>query len=230
VAWIDCLATGAEMGRSLVMTGEHATRAELGARPVLPPARRKRSVPVDLPGLALNRYTVKAFNALYWQAGLRRAGEELVDWESYFYPLDSILGWNRIYGRRGFLQFQCVLPDAAARAGMGALLGAISASGQGSFLAVLKRLGAEGGGLSFPMPGHTLALDFPATRRVQALFDRLERIVIDHGGRFYLAKDARLSAATLRRADARVEGFAAERRTAGLEQRFASVQSERLGL
>lgn len=230
VAWIDCLATGDALGRSLVMTGEHATRAELGARPVLPPVRRKRAIPVDLPGFALNRHTVKAFNALYWQAGLRREGTQMVDWDSYFYPLDSILGWNRIYGRKGFLQFQCVLPDDSARRGMEALLQAISASGQGSFLAVLKRLGAEGGGLSFPMPGHTLALDFPATHRVEALFDRLERIVIDHGGRFYLAKDARLSAATLRRSDKRVEGFADGRRAAGLDRRFASMQSERLGL
>jgi decaprenylphospho-beta-D-ribofuranose 2-oxidase len=230
VAWIDCLATGDALGRSLVMTGEHATRAELGARPVLPPVRRKRAIPVDLPGFALNRHTVKAFNALYWQAGLRREGTQMVDWDSYFYPLDSILGWNRIYGRKGFLQFQCVLPDDSARRGMEALLQAISASGQGSFLAVLKRLGAEGGGLSFPMPGHTLALDFPATQRVEALFDRLERIVIDHGGRFYLAKDARLSAATLRRSDKRVDGFADGRRAAGLDRRFASMQSDRLGL
>lgn len=230
VAWIDCLATGDALGRSLVMTGEHATRAELGARPILPPMRRKRAIPVDLPGFALNRHTVKAFNALYWQAGLRREGTQMVDWDSYFYPLDAILGWNRIYGRKGFLQFQCVLPDESARRGMEALLREISASGSGSFLAVLKRLGAEGGGLSFPMPGHTLALDFPATQRTQALFDRLERIVIDHGGRFYLAKDARLSAATLRRSDKRVDGFAVWRRAAGLDRRIASMQSDRLGL
>lgn len=230
VAWIDCLATGEEMGRSLVMTGEHARRDELGRHPALPRARGKKAVPFDLPGLALNRYTVRAFNALYWQAGLRKQGTQLVDWDSYFYPLDAVLGWNRIYGRKGFLQFQCVLPDATARAGMTALLQAISASGQGSFLAVLKRLGAEGTGISFPQPGHTLALDFPATARAQALFDRLEAITLDHGGRFYLAKDARLSARILRAADNRIAPFAAARQAEGEAGHFASMQSDRLQL
>jgi decaprenylphospho-beta-D-ribofuranose 2-oxidase len=230
VAWIDCLATGEEMGRSLVMTGEHAQRDELGRHPVLPRARGKKAVPFDLPGLALNRYSVRAFNALYWQAGLRKQGTQLVDWDSYFYPLDAILGWNRIYGRKGFLQFQCVLPDATARAGMTALLQAISASGQGSFLAVLKRLGAEGTGISFPQPGHTLALDFPATNRAQALFDRLEAITLDHGGRFYLAKDARLSARILRATDGRIAPFAAARQAEGEAGHFASMQSDRLQL
>lgn len=230
VAWIDCLATGDAMGRSLVMTGEHALRDELGRHPPLPRARGKKSVPFDLPGLALNRYSVRAFNALYWQAGLRRQGTQLVDWDSYFYPLDAILGWNRIYGRKGFLQFQCVLPDATARAGMTALLQAISTSGQGSFLAVLKRLGAEGTGISFPQPGNTLALDFPATARAQALFNRLEAITLDHGGRFYLAKDARLSARVLRAADARIAPFAAARQAEGEAGHFASMQSDRLQL
>jgi FAD/FMN-containing dehydrogenase len=230
VAWIDCLATGDAMGRSLVMTGEHASRSELGRHPVLPKPRGKKSVPIDLPGFALTSFTVRAFNALYWQAGLRQQGTRMVDWDSYFYPLDAILGWNRIYGRKGFLQFQCVLPDAAARAGMTALLTAISASGQGSFLAVLKRLGAEGTGISFPQPGHTLALDFPATSRAHALIDRLEAITIDHGGRFYLAKDARLSARILRAADPRIEPFAAQRRTTDEARHFASTQSDRLQL
>jgi hypothetical protein len=113
---------------------------------------------------------------------------------------------------------------------MTALLTAISASGQGSFLAVLKRLGAEGTGISFPQPGHTLALDFPATSRAHALIDRLEAITIDHGGRFYLAKDARLSARILRAADPRIEPFAAQRRTTDEARHFASTQSDRLQL
>ena len=113
---------------------------------------------------------------------------------------------------------------------MASLLRAISASGQGSFLAVLKRMGAAGGGLSFPMPGHTLALDFPATPRAQALFDRLEAITLDHGGRFYLAKDARLSAGIFRAADPRAADFARFRAGAGLTAQFASAQSARLEL
>lgn len=232
VAWIDNLAGGARLGRSIVMLGRHAARAEvLTDRPPFPaPSKRRLSVPVDLPGLALNRLTVRAFNALYYWSQARKAGEGLVDWESYFYPLDAILGWNRIYGRKGFVQFQCALPLDRSEAGLRALLTATSEAGAGSFLAVLKRFGAEERRISFPMEGYTLALDFPANRRVFALLDRLDRIALDHGGRFYLAKDARMSAQTLRAADPRAEGFAALRDASGWRAAFRSLQSERLTL
>lgn len=234
VAWIDCLAKGEALGRSLVMLGEHAARSDLTAqraRTPFPGTRRARlSLPLDLPGLALNRVTVGAFNALYWQAGLRRAGGQLVDWDSYFYPLDRIGGWNRIYGRKGLVQFQCVLPPDAAAAGLAALLGETAEAGQGSFLAVLKKFGPGRGGLSFPTEGYTLALDFPVNRRSLALVDRLERIAVAHGGRFYLAKDARLTPARLRQADPRADDFAAMRQAEGLAAAFASAQSERLEL
>ena len=232
VAWIDCLSRGASLGRSLLMLGEHARRAELPVgrayRPFDTGRRRRLRLPFDLPGVALNGVTVRAFNALYYRNGRRKAGETLVDWDSYFYPLDSILGWNRIYGRRGFLQFQCVLPLDASREGLTALLKAISAEGQGSFLAVLKRFGAQDSRFSFPMAGYTLALDFPRTPAAMRLMDRLDAIALDHGGRFYLAKDARLRPETLRRADARADGFAEMRRQTGRAWAFASAQSERL--
>ncbi len=232
VAWIDCLASGASLGRSLVMTGEHAPALELDhehrGQPFRTPAKRRLSVPFDAPGIALNRFTVKAFNALYWRRGLRAPREALVDWDSYFYPLDAILGWNRIYGRRGFVQFQCALPLESSEAGLTALLTETAAAGQGSFLAVLKRFGAQQSRFSFPMAGYTLALDFPANARTLALLDRLDAITLDHGGRFYLAKDARLPAAVLHRADARAAAFRDMRRDAGLDRAFASAQSERL--
>ena len=234
VAWIDCLSSGAALGRSVVMWGEHAPLAGLPTTlrqiPFGPPSRRRLAVPFNAPAMALNRWTVRAFNALYFRGGLRRAGLSHVPWDTYFYPLDAILGWNRIYGRRGFLQFQCVLPQASARDGLIALLTQTSRAGQGSFLAVLKKMGAQGGPFSFPMPGYTLALDFPATPKVFALMDRLDRITLDHGGRFYLAKDARLSAETLRAADPRVEAFTRMRREDGAARAFASLQSERLKL
>jgi len=230
VAWIDCVTPGRHLGRSLVMLGEHATRAEIGARPPVPPARRAPGVPLDAPGWLLNRLTVRAFNAAYYHWGAWRAGEGLVDWDAFFYPLDAVAGWNRIYGRRGFVQFQCALPAEAARDGLHALLAAIGASGEGSFLAVLKRFGAGRGGLSFPAEGVTLALDFRATPRALALLDRLDAIALDHGGRFYLAKDARMSAETFARAEPRLEGFRAARMRWGAAGRFASAQSERLGL
>jgi decaprenylphospho-beta-D-ribofuranose 2-oxidase len=126
--------------------------------------------------------------------GRRKAGVSLIDWDRYFYPLDSIAHWNRIYGRDGFYQFQCALPLDGARAALAQMLDDISEAGTGSFLSVLKRFGAGEGRFSFPFEGYTLALDFPANDRSRALIDRLHAITIDHGGRFYLAKDARLSA------------------------------------
>ena len=234
VAWIDCLAGGANLGRSLVMLGEHAAINDLptGKRqtPFKAPQKSKRSVPFDFPGFALNRFTVRAFNALYYWAGSRQTGAQLVDWDSYFYPLDAILQWNRIYGRKGFAQFQCVLPLEASEEGLSELLQAISRAGAGSFLAVLKRFGAQDSAFSFPMEGYTLALDFPINAKTLVLLDTLDRITLDHGGRFYLAKDARMSADIFAASDTRIEAFRAQRKGNNWQTRFASAQSERLGL
>ncbi|MWB79226.1 FAD-binding protein [Pseudooceanicola sp. 216_PA32_1] len=232
VAWFDCLGRGDRLGRSLVMLAEHAERDQLPSskrhRPFHVPEKPKRRVPLDAPAVALNRYTLRAFNALYHWNGSRKAGPSLVDWDSYFYPLDALLEWNRIYGRRGFAQFQCVLPLISAREGLTALLDAIAASGQGSFLAVLKRLGVQESAFSFPMEGYTLALDFPVNPASLKLMDRLDAITLEHGGRFYLAKDSRLSGETLRAADPRVADFTAMRAGEGRARAFASGQSERL--
>lgn len=232
VAWIDCLHGGKGLGRSSIMLGEHAQLDELGPRrgsPFATPRRRVRQVPLDAPQAALNSLTVRAFNALYYWRARTGQGEALVGWDGFFYPLDAVLEWNRIYGRRGFAQFQCVIPLASAKAGLTALLRAISASGQGSFLAVLKRMGPAEGPISFPMEGYTLALDFPVNPASLALMDRLDAITLDHGGRFYLAKDARMSAATLAASDPRTRDFAALRERRGLAP-FHSSQAERLNL
>ncbi|MBU6166536.1 MAG: FAD-binding oxidoreductase [Alphaproteobacteria bacterium] len=234
VAWIDCLGRGAALGRSLVMLGEHAGMHELpaglAAQRFGPPPRRALAVPFDLPGVVLNRWAMRLFNSLYYRLGAARAGARLVDWERYFYPLDAIASWNRIYGRRGLVQFQCVLPLEQSAAGLAALLAETSAAGAGSFLAVLKRFGPQDGAFAFPMPGYTLALDFPVTPRTLALLDRLDAITLAHGGRFYLAKDGRMRADTLRASDARVAGFQAFRAANGSNGRFRSAQSERLAL
>ncbi|MEE4248014.1 MAG: hypothetical protein V2I33_21690, partial [Kangiellaceae bacterium] len=182
------------------------------------------------PGFALNRYTVRAFNSLYYSMGAAKRGLSYQAWDPYFYPLDSILKWNRIYGRRGFVQFQCVLPDDSAREGLEALLSTIAEAGTSSFLSVLKKMGPESGGMSFPMPGYTLALDFPVSDKVLALMDQLDAITLDHGGRFYLAKDARMRAETFHAADKRAGDFARMRQDNGTAGAFASLQSERLDL
>lgn len=234
VAWIDCLGRGASLGRSLVMLGEHATLSELPRprqrRPYQTPVKTKKTVPFDFPSFALNALTVQAFNALYYRKGAANTAPQLIDWDSYFYPLDAILGWNKIYGRRGFVQFQCVLPLAASEAGLTELLKATSRAGAGSFLAVLKRFGQQDSAFSFPMEGYTLALDFPVSQATLRLLKRLDAITVDHGGRFYLAKDARMAQTTQRASDDRTEAFLAARAAEGWSGHFRSSQSERLSL
>jgi decaprenylphospho-beta-D-ribofuranose 2-oxidase len=184
-------------------------------------------VPVDFPPFALGPLSVRAFNHLYYRR--QQPGEAVVGLEPYFYPLDAIGDWNRIYGRRGFVQYQCVLPLAQSRQGLIALLEAISAAGQGSFLAVLKRMGAQSFGmLSFPMPGYTLALDFPIATGTLGLLDRLDAITVAHGGRVYLAKDARISAGNFAAGYPRLHEFRDVRRRWQLDGKFRSLQSERL--
>ncbi|WP_170442794.1 FAD-binding oxidoreductase [Ruegeria arenilitoris] len=232
VAWIDCLSTGRNLGRSLVMLGEHAAVSDLPGRyarqPLICPTKRKKSVPMDLPSFALNRHTVRAFNAGYYWMGVRNGDTKLVNWDTFFYPLDAILGWNRIYGRSGFAQFQCALPIHRSRAGLTELLQAIAGKGMGSFLSVLKRFGPQDSPFSFPMEGYTLALDFPISDKTLILMDKLDRITLEHGGRFYLAKDSRMSANTLNRSDDRVTRFREARNVNGWRDRFRSAQSERL--
>ncbi len=234
VAWLDCVTTGAMMGRGLVMLGRHAGVDDLPRaqrrHPFATPRKRQLRLPLDLPAAALNGVTRRAFNAAYYWNGRRKPGPRLVDWDSYFYPLDAILDWNRGYGRAGFVQFQCALPQDRAKAGMAALLACIAASGEASVLSVLKRFGPQTGRFSFPMPGYTLALDFPANDRSLKLMDHLDAITLDHGGRFYLAKDARMPRAVLDASDPRVADFRAMRATTGAAGVFVSDQSERLGL
>ncbi|MGF6239003.1 MULTISPECIES: FAD-binding oxidoreductase [Paraburkholderia] len=198
VAWIDCLSSGASLGRGIYMSADHAADGHYSSH-----ARRVRRVPFALPWSPVNRVTLKAFNALYYRRQAARAGTAEVDYADYFYPLDSLLEWNRMYGRLGFQQYQFVVPETAARDALRAFLQTIASSGSGSFLAVLKRCGtlASPGLLSFPMPGISLALDFPQHEaKNQALFARLDAIVRDAGGRLYPAKDAHMSGADFRAA------------------------------
>lgn len=233
VAWIDCLARGRDLGRSAILLAEHAQLNELDAprrvAPLARPPRKSRAVPIDLPGFALSSFNVQVFNRLYH--AMQRPGEALVALDPYFYPLDALADWNRIYGRRGFVQYQCVLPLTESARGLERLLEAIASAGSGSFLAVLKCMGpASFGMLSFPMPGYTLALDFPATPANLALLDRLDVITADHGGRIYLTKDARLPSHMLALGYPRLQEFRDLRARYGLDRRFSSLLSQRLGL
>ncbi len=236
VAWIDCLAHGASLGRSLVYMAEHATRGDVEAlgpkSELFPPARSgKLAVPLDFPAFALTRPSVSAFNALYFRNGARQAGAPfLVHWDPYFFPLDGIASWNRMYGRRGFVQHQCVIPDAVARPVLGEMLERISSRGNASFLAVLKRLGASSGTISFPFPGYTLALDLQVSDGVFELLDEVDRLVVEAGGRLYLAKDARQSRQTFEAGYPGLQRFRDLRRAVGAEGRITSRLSARLGI
>ena len=235
VAWIDCLAGGGSLGRSLVYAGEHASRSEVEAArhgdmlAVSRPARL--SVPLDLPGWTLNRASVLAFNELYFRKGARNSDSAaLVHYNPYFFPLDGVDRWNRIYGRRGFLQHQCVVPPDNAHAVLSEILERFARSGRASFLAVLKKLGQGQGMMSFPMPGYTLALDVHVRDDIFTLLDEIDKLVTSAGGRLYLAKDARQSRATFRAGYPALAQFQDLRRHIGVEGQIASKLSERLAI
>jgi FAD/FMN-containing dehydrogenase len=207
VAWTDCMAQGAGDGRGVFSRAGWSTDGVFSAHS----DDTWKTVPIDLPGIALNRVSVSAFNALYFRLNAGKTGVHRQHYATFFYPLDAILNWNRLYGRRGMLQYQCVVPFGAHREAMRALFDEIARSGQASFLAVLKTLGdiPSLGLLSFPRHGVTLALDFP-NRGVETfrLMDRLDAIVREAGGAIYPAKDGRMSAETFRCAFPRWEEFA----------------------
>ncbi len=196
VSWIDCLAKGKSLGRGLFMAGNHCEDASRGLAAQKSDAEGGLPVPFEFPSFFLNSLTVKAFNLLYYHKQMSKVVDATIDYNPFFYPLDAVDSWNRIYGKRGFLQYQCVVPHDNAEA-IRDILGKIAASGQGSFLAVLKVTGdvPSPGMLSFPRPGVTLALDFPIKGdSTFALFRSLDEIVRQAGGRLYPAKDACMSA------------------------------------
>jgi FAD/FMN-containing dehydrogenase len=224
-AWIDCLASGRNLGRGIYSRARHAP-----GRGTLPPAREPRlTFPVTPPISLATPLTVRAFNALYWHKRSRHAKVSRVEsYEPVFYPLDAVGSWNRIYGPRGFYQFQCVVPPQAARDSIAQMLRMIAGSRQGSMLAVLKTFGdrPSPGLMSFPMPGTTLGLDFPnrgeATRHLLA---QLERVVSEAGGRLYPAKDRLMSPETLRNGYPWLERFRSQ-----IDPGFSSAFARRVGL
>ena len=188
VSWIDCLAPG--RGRGLFMRGNH-TRAEHGPAPKV----RSFGVPVEPPVSMVNQLSLRPLNAAYYRLHQWKAGHFVAHHESFFYPLDHLHDWNRMYGPKGFFQYQSVVPRDVGQDAIQAMLREISRSRDGSFLAVLKTFGNRQplGMLSFPQPGVTLALDFPNRgARTHKLFERLDAVVREARGRLYPAKDARM--------------------------------------
>ncbi|TDH61305.1 FAD-binding oxidoreductase [Dankookia rubra] len=225
VGWIDALAGGASLGRGILETAEPS---ETG---VALPAGKTKAFPLEAPSWALNRMSVKAFNALYWRRVPEAGRQQLQHYGKFLYPLDAVLHWNRMYGRRGFHQFQCVLPFGPGEMALRRLLETISAAGDASFLAVLKVMGRPGRGLlSFALPGYSLALDIPARPGLRGLFASLERITREAGGRIYLAKDSLLSAEGFWEMYPEAQRFQEIRHSVDPEGRFSSDMAKRLGL
>lgn len=200
VAWLDCFARRKNLGRSVLHVGEHSLLDELPVplkRDALRPAPESGfNIPLYFPAFTVNYLSVKALNFLYYHRQFAQKAETYDHFDTFFYPLDGVHHWNRIYGRRGFVQYQFVLPIQDSYDGLVRILEKIALSGQGSPLAVLKLFGKANPNavMSFPMEGYTLALDFKVNPEVFRLLDELDEIVYKYNGRIYLAKDARMSA------------------------------------
>lgn len=233
VAWIDCLSKGKDFGRSLLILGEHATAKELNdqqsKQPLALPKKKQITFPFNLPSWVLNSFTVKAFNFLYYNKNYKRVMDSVVPYEPFFYPLDAILHWNRGYGKKGFVQYQFVLP-LQARQGLIEILQKISEAGLGSFLAVLKVFGRQDSIISFPMEGYTLALDFPVRNGLFTFLDDLDKIVLKYGGRLYMSKDARMKPDILEAGYPSLPQFKSIIKKYNPNRKIVSVQSERLHL
>lgn len=236
VAWIDLMARGASLGRSVLTRGDHARVDEIAPRDAVFPldyrADRLVSVPPVVPSAGLlNHTTIAAFNELWFRSAPKRRIGQIVSIPRFFHPLDAIGHWNRLYGRRGFLQYQFVVPFAEHHA-LRRVIERLAGSGTASFLAVLKRFGASNPApLSFPKPGWTLALDLPGgAEGLSQLLTELDEIVLGAGGRHYLAKDAATTPAAIRRGYPRLAEWQAIRARIDPDRRWASDQSRRLRL
>ena len=235
VAWMDCLARGKSLGRSVLMRGNHCRLEQLEDSHREAPLRVSDSslagIPFDFPALLLNRGTIGVMNSLYYRRFAAGRSRRTVHYEPYFYPLDRIQNWNRAYGKKGFVQYQCAFPLEKSAVGIVLLLRGLKASRMGSFLVVLKRFGQQGDGLlSFPFEGYTISLDFPVNDRLEGFLKQLDSIVLAHQGRVYLAKDARLSPSTFRAMYPGWQEWLRIKRDVDPLNRFDSDLARRLGL
>lgn len=197
VAWLDCCTNAAGMGKGIVMTGHHAGLNELPpniTNPLSINPKKTFQMPSKVPSWTLNHWNMRAFNWLYYSLQSRKSSPFYVDCDSYFFPLDVISNWNCLYGKRGFVQYQFVVPDNRSESAIASIFKQMTKDNHHAYLAVLKRFGKEGQGLlSFPCEGYTLALDFPVNGKgLFDFLDRLDEIILNHEGRVYLAKDARM--------------------------------------
>ena len=226
VAWIDCLAKGKNRGKCLLMAGDFRDDGNLKYK-----NKSGLSIPFTFPSFALNNWSVRAFNWLYYGKAPKGVSKQRVDIDTFFYPLDAIGHWNRIYGKGGFTQYQFIFPKETSYEGLEAVLLAISNSGKGSFLAVLKLYGkANDNYLSFPIEGYSLALDFKIEKGLFELLNQLDKLVMQYKGRIYLTKDVRVSKETFEQGYPHIETFREYREKNSMREKFQSLQSQRVGI
>lgn len=226
VAWIDCLAKGDNIGKCLLMVGDFSDDGNLNYK-----LKKQKTIPFNFPSFALNTWSVKAFNWLYYNKTKEQISKQKVDIDTFFYPLDAIDKWNRIYGKNGFTQYQFILPKETSYEGLDEILRAISNSGKGSFLAVLKLYGkANDNWLSFPIEGYSLALDFKIEKGLFELLNILDEIVVKHKGKIYLTKDVRVSKETFEKGYPKINIFRHYRKENKMDSKFQSLQSKRVGI
>lgn len=225
VAWIDCLANGKNQGKSVLMFGNFLDDGDLEYK-----RRKNITMPFAMPSLLLNRYSVNIFNKLYY-ASFKSNEEKKVSVQNFFYPLDSINDWNLIYGQKGFIQFQFILPKKNSFDDLSDILTDISDAGMGSFLAVLKLYGPQNTNwLSFPLEGYSLALDFKIQKNLIPFINKLTSKVVAKGGRVYLAKDALLTKSQFEMSYENVNKFRDLRKELKLDICLNSLLSKRLEL
>ncbi len=226
VAWIDCISKGKALGRSLVMVGDFLDNGNLEL-----PSKYQLSIPFYLPRATLNKWFIKTFNLLYYHKHHTKISQKKVDLDTFFYPLDTIGHWNRIYGKKGFLQYQFILPKEASFHGLKEILTTLSKAKKSPFLGVLKLYGpANSNWLSFPLEGYSMALDLKIERGIFKLLNRLDQIVLRHHGRLYLTKDARMSRQTVDAGYPNIHRFRELRKDYNMNKKFQSLQSRRLDI
>ena len=231
VAWVDCLAAGKRLGKGIVHLGNHATPGTEPGEALALHRPQRFSLPFTLPHFVLNGRNVRLFNRLYYLRHSSHRDERLIHYDPFFYPLDSLGHWNRLYGRDGFVQYQFVVPLEGGRLVMEKILAKIATQGNASFLAVLKTFGPGRGLLSFPVEGYTLALDFPLRSGVTVAFlHRLDAEISAAGGRVYLAKDAVLQRHDFETMYPQIDDFKAIKEKYDPTNLFRSAQSMRLGI
>lgn len=234
VAWIDCVSKGKKLGRGILLLGEHALSSELMNK-----AHKKNSlflkekpmlnIPFYFPNFVLNKLSINIFNFLYYNKTGKGIHDSITDYNTFFYPLDAVDNWNRIYGKRGFTQYQFAIPKSVGIRGVREIVQKISDNGMGSFLAVLKTFGpANENYASFPMEGYTLALDFPIKKKLFSFFDELDWLVEESGGRLYTTKDVRMNGSFFKNGYPLLDKFTAVRKKIKADKKIKSIQSERL--